>query len=85
MSEHYQHLGVYSDLVAAARRQQSLYPSAPPGPQTQALVREVLGFCHGDENPMDVKVEREWETGWLERAGGFLVSGLWTAHPCLCP
>ena len=34
----------------------------PPGPQTQALIREVLGFCHGDENPMDVKVESGWET-----------------------
>ena len=56
MPEQYRHLGVYSDLVAAAHRQQSLYPSAPPGPQTQALIREALGFCHGDENPMDVKV-----------------------------
>ena len=62
MPEQYRHLGVYSDLVAAAHRQQSLYPSAPPGPQTQALIREVLGFCHGDENPMDVKVESGWET-----------------------
>jgi dienelactone hydrolase len=25
------------------------------------LIREALGFCDGDENPMDVKVERTWE------------------------
>jgi dienelactone hydrolase len=61
MSEHYQHLGVFSDWVSAARGKQSLYPVATPGPQTQALLREALGFCHGDENPMDVKVESKWE------------------------
>jgi len=61
MPEHYQHLGVFSDWVAAARGQQSLFPVAAPGVQTQARIREVLGFCHGDENPMDVKLESEWE------------------------
>jgi len=61
VSEHYRHLGVFSDWVAAARGQQSLYSVAAPGPQTQALVREALGFCHGDENPMEVKVESKWE------------------------
>jgi hypothetical protein len=57
MSEHYQHLGIFSDWVAAARRQQSLFPVATPGPKTRALICESLGFCHGDENPMDVKGE----------------------------
>lgn len=61
MPEQYQHLGVFSDWVDAAQREQSLYPAANPGPQTQALIRECLGFCHTDENPMDVKLEREWE------------------------
>jgi dienelactone hydrolase len=61
MSEHYQHLGVFSDWVAAAREKQPLYPVAPPGPQTQALLHEALGFCHGNENPMEVKVESKWE------------------------
>ena len=61
MSEHYQHLGVFSDWVDAARRMQTLYPVAAPGPQTQNLIREVLGFCHGDENPIDVKTESRWE------------------------
>jgi dienelactone hydrolase len=61
LSEHYQHLGVFSDWVAAARGQQSLYPIAAPGLKTQALIREALGFCHGDEKPMEIKVESEWE------------------------
>jgi len=61
MSEHYQHLGVFSDWVAAARGQQSLFPVAAPGAQTQALIHEALGFCHGDEIPMEVKMESKWE------------------------
>jgi dienelactone hydrolase len=61
MSEYYQHLGIFSDWVAAANLQQSLYPVAAPGPQTQALIREALGFCCGDENPAEVKVEGVWE------------------------
>jgi dienelactone hydrolase len=65
MSEHYQHLGIFSDWVAAARRQQSLYPAAAPGSDTQALIRETLGFCRADENPMEVKIEREWEKDGL--------------------
>jgi dienelactone hydrolase len=61
MPEHYQHLGVFSDWVEAARRQQELYPIASPGQQTQSLLREALGFCHGDENPLQVKNESQWE------------------------
>ncbi len=61
MSEHYQHLGVFSDWVAAAREKQSLFPVATPGKETQALIRDALGFCHEDENPMQVKVESSWE------------------------
>jgi len=60
MPEHYQHLGIFSDWVDAAHREQPLYPVALPGPQTQALIRECLGFCQADENPTDVKIEREW-------------------------
>lgn len=61
MPEHYQHLGIFSDWVAAAHRRQPLYPVALPGPQTQALIRECLGFWQADENPMDLKIEREWK------------------------
>jgi dienelactone hydrolase len=65
MSEHYRHLGVFSDWVSKARQQRSLYPVAAPGAQTQSLIREVLGFCHSDENPMEVKIQREWEKDGL--------------------
>ncbi len=65
MPETYRHLGIFSDWVAAARREQSLYPVADPGPHTQTLIRECLGFCHTDETPIDIKVEREWERDGL--------------------
>jgi dienelactone hydrolase len=61
MSDYYQHLGIFSDWVAAARSGQSLYPVALPGPHTQALIRDYLGFCHADEDPVDARVELEWE------------------------
>ncbi|MGZ9223802.1 MAG: hypothetical protein ACXW4Q_16985, partial [Anaerolineales bacterium] len=65
MSGHYQHLGIFSDWVASAHRQHSLYPIAAPGPATQQLIRETLGFCHADESPMDVEIEREWQKDGL--------------------
>ncbi len=65
MPEHYQHLGIFSDWVAAARQAQTLYPMATPGPQTQTLIRECLGFCHAAEVPRDVNIEREWEKDGL--------------------
>jgi dienelactone hydrolase len=65
MQEHYQHLGIFSDFVAAAGRAQALYPRATPGLQTQALVRECLGFCHANESPIDIKIEREWKKDGL--------------------
>lgn len=65
MATPYQHLGVFSDWVEAARRQQPPHPVAPPGPQTQRRVREVLGFCGGPEVPLDVKTEYRWEKDGL--------------------
>src|SRR5690242_20674287 len=65
MSEYYQHLGIFSDWVAVARRQHSLYPTAAPGLQTQKLLRETLGFCYTDEFPAEVKIEREWQKDGL--------------------
>ena len=65
MADEYRHLGEYSDLVSAARRKQPLYPLAPPSPETQALIRDVLGFQEADENPLEVKVEAEWEKDGL--------------------
>ena len=65
MPKHYQHLGVFSDWVDAARCQQPLFPEAAPGPETQARVREVLGFCHGEELAQDVRSEQRWQAGDL--------------------
>lgn len=65
MPQHYQHLGIFSDWVAAAGRAHPLYRGAIPGLQTQALIRECLGFFHENENPMEVKIECEWERGGL--------------------
>ena len=61
MTQRYQHLGIFSDWVQAAREQQPLYPNAHPGSETQQRVRDVLGFCNRPENPLDVRVEQQWE------------------------
>ncbi|NOZ26816.1 MAG: acetylesterase [Chloroflexi bacterium] len=65
MTNVYQHLGVFSDWVAAAGRVRPLYPPAPPGPETQQRIREVLGFSLGEEQPSDVRMERRWERDGL--------------------
>ena len=65
MSEPYQHLGIFSDWVSKARQQQALYPVATPGSQTQARIRDVLGFTFADENPREVRMERKWEKDGL--------------------
>jgi dienelactone hydrolase len=57
----YQHLGLYSDLVDEARRQQLLFPVAAPGSATRQKLRDVLGFCNGPETPISVRIEHSWE------------------------
>ncbi len=61
----YQHLGIFSDWVEAAKRQALLYPLAEPGPETRSKLCEVLGFCQGDETPRNAEVERSWESEGL--------------------
>lgn len=61
MSDTYRHLGEYSDLVAAVRKQCGERPWARPGPETQALVRECLHFTLGAEQPSQLRLERTWE------------------------
>ena len=60
-THYFNHLGVYSDWVEAARALQPLCPVAPPGPETQNRFREVLGFCNRAEDVHDVQVEARWE------------------------
>jgi len=57
----FQHLGPFSDWVAAAREHRNLYPVAAPGEQTRQRVREVVGFVGEAEHPRDVRVEGRWE------------------------
>jgi len=66
MPENYTHLGIFSDWVAEAQRQQPLYPLASPGAETQNRLRDVLGFCNRDETPGAVRVERRWQEDGLE-------------------
>lgn len=61
----YQHLGKFSDWVAAAQRQRSLYPLAEPGEDTRRKLCEVLGFCQGEALPLNVRVEWRWESAGL--------------------
>ena len=61
MPDHYHDLDIFSDWVEEARGQGQLFGPAHPGPETQALVREALGFCSGPEAPLGVRVERRWE------------------------
>jgi dienelactone hydrolase len=61
MERNYQHLNGYSDWVSAAGRMQPLYPMAQPGPETRQRVRNVLGFCQGEEVALDVQGGRRWE------------------------
>jgi dienelactone hydrolase len=42
-----------------------LYPLAVPGIATQGKVREILGFCHAAEAPLNVRVEQTWERDGL--------------------
>lgn len=65
MTKHYQHLGVFSDWVDAARRQSELWPAAPPGSATRERLRDALGFCAGDESPAGVRLDETWERDGL--------------------
>ena len=59
-ARNYQHLGPFSDLVDVARGARELFPEAPPGPETQRKVQEVLGFGMGEAQTSAVRLERQW-------------------------
>ena len=61
----YAHLGIFSDLVDEARRQQTLFPLAGPGVLTVQQARLALGFCDRLEIPMQVQVDGCWERDGL--------------------
>jgi len=61
----YSHLGVYSGLVTTAENQETLFTRNLEGIEIPKKAREVLGFCHHPENPIDVQVEIKWEKDGL--------------------
>ncbi len=59
------HLGAYSDWFDAAKRQNGLYPAAPPGVETRRLIREMLGVARVDPVAADIRIEATWERAGL--------------------
>jgi dienelactone hydrolase len=72
MAERYRHLGPYSDLVAAARRAQGLFPQGGAPAEIRRAVRALLAFGEDDPAPLEVRSGRCWqadgvageEVGW---------------------
>ena len=58
MAEHYLHLGIFSDWVAAADTHNHIHPNAAPGAATRKLIREVLGFTNAPAVAQDVRSDR---------------------------
>ena len=65
MTIHYEHLGIYSDLVSASTVGRSVPPLSPPGKRTQQKILDAMGFSIGDETPQDVRSESQWEKDGL--------------------
>jgi dienelactone hydrolase len=61
MSDHYLHLGPYSDLVAARRLSGAMLAALAPGPAARDCVRQALNFHIGDDQPQDVEHGQQWE------------------------
>ncbi|HEY8601203.1 MAG TPA: hypothetical protein VIL85_22415 [Thermomicrobiales bacterium] len=93
MTAPYQHLGPFSDWVAAAQARHDLYPAAMAGEDTRQQVRAVLGFTGADEQPQGVRVEDRWErdgvagealswsVGYGPRTGAWLLKPAGVAAP----
>ena len=60
MADYFQHLGIFSDWVAAADTHRHIHPNAAPGPETRQRIRDVLGFSNAPARPLDVRTERTW-------------------------
>jgi dienelactone hydrolase len=60
LAQQYRDLGRFGDWVPAAQALQRPRPLAPPGPNTQRRVRDVLGFTGAAESPTAVRVQRRW-------------------------
>lgn len=58
----YHDLGSYSDWVAAAESAHALFPRLKPGKAAQRMVRALLDFSIGDEQPQTATIDRQWST-----------------------
>jgi hypothetical protein len=58
-------LGIYSDLVDAAKRQADLYPAAPPGEETRRQIQNILGFNRTSPVAGEVRIEATWKRDGL--------------------
>ncbi len=61
MSKPYEHLGIYSDWVDAARTHRHLFPTAKPGKPTQDALLQLIGFNDQPEFPQEIQVDRRWQ------------------------
>jgi dienelactone hydrolase len=61
MVTHLAHLGPFSDLVDAVAKARPLFPGAPTVAEARRRARDVLGFSIGDEQPIEPRVERQWQ------------------------
>jgi len=66
MSDEYEHLGIYSDLVSAAAAMRPEPPLARPGKATVKRILEVMNFSIGEEMPQEPRLERRWAKDGLQ-------------------
>ncbi len=61
MKQHFQKLGMFSEIVAQVKQHQALFPKTPLGKETQQRIREVLGFWNKAAFPRDGQRIKAWE------------------------
>ena len=93
MAETFQHLGPFSDLVAAARANRQLLPSPRSAAEARHRAGATLRFTLGGENPSGIATERAWvldgivgeeltwSVGFGPRTSAWLLRPEGAAHP----
>jgi hypothetical protein len=56
----FQHLGAYSDLVAASKAQRPLFGTGLSSADIRKRLQSMLAFTLGNEQPLDVREGRSW-------------------------
>jgi dienelactone hydrolase len=93
VAETFQHLGPFSDLVAAARASRQLLPSPRSAVEARHRAGTTLRFTLGGENPSGIATERTWvldgivgeeltwSVGFGPRSSAWLLRPEGAAHP----